>query len=265
MDNKKKLSYERKRLLIYVMRYSELPLFILAIIWLALLVAELLDKSNSFLTNTGIVIWVIFIIDFVLKFIIATSKLQFLKKNILTLISLVIPAFRILRFIRIFRLVRLTRSLRLVKLLGSFNRGMRSLANTLERRAVIYVVILSGIVVLLGAAGMYAFEKEVNQGFKSFSSSLWWTAMLVMSMGTENWPKTNEGRFLTILIAIYGLAVFGYITATIATFFIGKDKEDNSKVDNVKQMEDLRKEILSLKEEIVMLRKNNQTTDGNIR
>lgn len=259
LENKEEILHERMKLLNSIIRLSEMPLLMLGIIWLALLIAELLEKSNSFLTTIGVIIWIIFIIDFILKFIIATSKLGFLKKNILTLISLIIPAFRILRFIRIFRLIRVTRGIRLVKVLGSFNRGMRSLSKTLEKRAVIYVVILSVIVVFLGAAGMYAFEKGINHGFKSFGNSLWWTAMLVMSMGTENWPKTTEGRFLSMLIAIYGLAVFGYITATIATFFIGKDKDATPEPVNTNELEALRKEILALKEEIVKIGiKNNQ-------
>ncbi len=262
MDNKKKLSGERNRLLAHIIRLSETPLFILALIWLALLIAELLDKSNPFLTTAGVVIWIIFIVDFLLKFIIATSKLKFLRKNILTIISLIVPAFRILRFIRIFRYIRLTKGLRLVKLVGSFNRGMRSLASTLQKRAVFYVFILSGIVVVLGAAGLYAFEKDVNEGFKTFGSSLWWTAMLVMSMGTENWPKTDEGRLLTILIALYGLAVFGYITATIATFFIGKDREDPPKNLKDSQFEELKKDILSLKREISKNQSDRNSNEG---
>lgn len=246
----KKLSGERKKLLNNIVRVSETPMIILAFIWLVLLVIELVDKTTSLLQNIGVIIWVIFILDFLLKFFIATEKLKFLKKNILTIISLIVPAFRIFRIFRIFRFIRLGRGVRLIKVVGSFNRGMRSLATTLHKRAVIYVVLLSIIVVLLGAAGMYAFEKGVNDGFKTFGSSLWWTAMLVMSMGTENWPKTNEGRFLCMLIVIYGLAVFGYITATIATFFIGKDAQEKTANLNVSEFEDLKKEIHSLKEEI---------------
>ena len=231
-----------------------MPLFVLAIIWLILLIADLLDKSNRMLETIGLIIWVVFIIDFALKFIISTSKLKFLRKNVLTIISLIVPAFRVFRVFRIFRLLRVSRGLRLVKVIGSFNRGMRSLAVTMHKRAIVYVILLSLIVVLLGSAGMYAFEKGGNEGFHSYGNSLWWTAMLVMSMGTENWPKTAEGRFLCVLIAIYGLAVFGYITATIATFFIGKDQEDRKEDFDGSQIESLRKEIIMLKGEIKSLK-----------
>ena len=40
---------------------------------------------------------------------------------------------------------------------------------------------------------------------------------------SEYWPKTVEGRILGWLLAVYAFAVFGYITATIASFFIAQD------------------------------------------
>lgn len=253
------LNSERNKLLTQIIKVSEIPLFILSIIWLALLIAELTGKSSSLLETAGIYIWVIFILDFILKFFVAPSKLRFLRRNFLTIISLIVPAFRILRVFRIFRLIRLSRSLSLVKVIGSFNRGMRSLANTLHKRAVFYVVLLSVIVVLLGAAGMYAFEKDVNPGFKTYGNSLWWTAMLVMSMGTENWPLTNEGRVMCMLVVIYGLAVFGYITATIATFFIGKDADDSKKTLSANtQWQDIQKELQAIKDEIGKLKNSHE-------
>jgi voltage-gated potassium channel len=60
-----------------------------------------------------------------------------------------------------------------------------------------------------------------------------------------------EGRILCIVLTIYAFAVFGYITATIATFFMGRDAEDkNSEIAGSKQIEDLRKEIAELKQMI---------------
>ena len=35
---------------------------------------------------------------------------------------------------------------------------------------------------------------------------------------------TAEGRILCLLLAIYALAVFGYLTAAVAAYFVGKDQ-----------------------------------------
>jgi voltage-gated potassium channel len=50
--------------------------------------------------------------------------------------------------------------------------------------------------------------------------------MLLTSLGSEYWPQTPEGRWLCLLLSIYGFGVFGYLTATIASFFIGRDAEE---------------------------------------
>ena len=78
---------------------------------------------------------------------------------------------------------------------------------------------------MLGAAGMLAFEPagEVPGGFTGYADALWWTGMLLTSLGSEFWPRTLEGRLLCLLLSLYGFAVFGYITASFASFFVGRD------------------------------------------
>ena len=41
-------------------------------------------------------------------------------------------------------------------------------------------------------------------------------------IGSQFWPATTEGRVLAFLLSVYGLAVLGYLTATFASFFIGR-------------------------------------------
>jgi voltage-gated potassium channel len=53
---------------------------------------------------------------------------------------------------------------------------------------------------------------------------------------------------LTALLALYGLAVFGYITATFASFFIGRDAEEPSTgVAGSAELSALREEIAALR------------------
>jgi voltage-gated potassium channel len=88
------------------------------------------------------------------------------------------------------------------------------------------VVLLTGLVAVTGAAGMYRFEFEApgGPGFSDYGTALWWTAMLLTTMGSDYWPRTPEGRLLCLLLAIYAFAVFGYVTAAIAAYFVGKDR-----------------------------------------
>ena len=49
--------------------------------------------------------------------------------------------------------------------------------------------------------------------------------MLLTTMGSDYWPRTPEGRLLCVLLAVYAFAVFGYVTAAIAAYFVGKDRD----------------------------------------
>lgn len=246
--DKDKTRSARNQLLKRLENFFELPMIILGFVWLALLVIELVYQTSPALETFGLVIWGIFIIDFLFKFFVAPDKSEYLKRNMLTLISLIVPAFRVLRVARILRVFRFSRGLRLVKVLGSLNRSMRALSATMKRRAFGYVIILSVIVLFGGAAGMYAFEKDIQGGLNDYGTALWWTSMILTTMGSEYWPKTFEGRLLCIILALYAFAVFGYVTATIATFFIGRDAEDsNSELAGSEQIESLRREIRELR------------------
>jgi voltage-gated potassium channel len=221
--------------------WLELPMAILAAVWLALFVVELLSGVTPLTESLGVAIWVSFVVEFAARFFLAPVKRRFLRRNWITAISLLLPAVRVVRFARIIRLLRLgrtVRGLRLARLLTSFNRGMRALGSTMQSRGFPYVVALTAIVLLLGAAGMFAFEHEAGreQGFTTFSGSLWWTAMLLTTMGSEFWPQSPEGRLICLVLSVYAFAVFGYITATLASYFIGSDAErDRSRADRLEQ------------------------------
>ncbi|MEJ7767470.1 MAG: ion transporter [Chitinophagaceae bacterium] len=251
---KTQLVSERKKLLTSIERTLESPMIFLGFVWLILLVIELIWGLSKPLEYASLLIWVIFIFDFLIKLILAPDKSGFLKKNWLTAISLIIPALRIFRIFRIVRLLRGLRGIRLVRIVSSLNRSMKSLGATMKRRAFGYVLMLILTVTFAGAAGMYAFESS-TPGFNNYGMSLWWTAMRVITAGNEFNPSTPEGRTLAFLIAIFGYAVFGYVTATIASFFIGRDAEEKEgPVASSKDIQELKKEIISLKTSIDEMR-----------
>jgi voltage-gated potassium channel len=248
------ITKERKKLLRRIESFLEWPMVVLGFVWLMLLVIELVYGENQLSEIFGLIIWVIFIVDFVIKFSLAPVKGRFLKSNILTIISLVVPAFRVFRIFRIIRVFRISRSFRLVKIIGSLNRGMRALSITMQRRAFGYVFLLTLIVIFAGAAGMFAFEKDTPDGLETYGTSLWWTTMIITTLGSEFWPQTLEGRILCIILSLFGFAVFGYITATIATFFIGRDAEENKSRNEIAKIDELKSEIMELKAMIKTLK-----------
>jgi voltage-gated potassium channel len=239
----KRTESERKKLLNTVERLLEGPMVFLGFLWLVLLVIELIWGLSPFLEDLSVTIWIIFIIDFLLKFILAPGKIRFLKRNSLTAISLVIPALRVFRLLR---LLRLLKGVRLIKIVASVNRSMKSLGATMQRRGFAYVMLLAVIVTFAGAAGMYGIEKG-HQGFENYGMALWWTSMRVITAGSDYWPITPEGRALAFILALFGYGIFGYVTATLATFFIGRDaEEEKAPVAGAKDVNELKQMITVL-------------------
>jgi voltage-gated potassium channel len=249
-----KLDRERYELLERLNDWLELPMLVLAFVWLALLVGELILGENLAFEVIGTIIWIIFILHFVVGLILAPRKSAYLRNNWLTALSLLVPALRIFRIFRVVRLLRLTRvarSLRLFRVISSLNRGMRALRATLERRGFGYVILLTVLVIFAGAAGMYAFESEAPDGLSNYGEAVWWTAMIMTTLGSEYWPQTLEGRVLGYILALYAFAIFGYVTATLATFFVGRDAEsEEAELAGADELAALRRELEALREDI---------------
>lgn len=246
----KQLRSERYKLIMSIEKLMEGPLIFLGFVWLLLLLIELIWGFNKTLNFCSIAIWIIFIIDFIFKLVLAPDKINFFKKNWLSAISLIIPALRILRVFRIIRLLRGVRGIRLIRVVASINRSMKSLGATMRRRNFSYVFLLAVLVTFAGAAGLYAIEKP-NPGFESYGMALWWSAMRIITAGSEHFPLTPEGRVLAFLMTLFGYVIFGYVTATLASFFIGRDAEEkNAPLANAKQMEEFKSEIALLTKSI---------------
>ncbi|MFW6312622.1 MAG: ion transporter [Spirochaetota bacterium] len=248
---------ERWETLRQLEEWLEPPVILLGIVWLVLLVVELIWGLPPFLETIGIVIWAIFVVDVAVRFILAPKKLTFLKQNILTLISLALPPIRFLRVFRMVRVLRVARGarggVRLVRVIGSLNRGMTALRNTMRRRGFGYVLLLTIIVTLVGAAGIFALEQEDSaaQGFETYGDALWWTGMIMTTLGSTFWPVTSEGRVLAFLLSLYAAGVFGYLTAFIASFLIDREAHHKeSSVADAESLEEIKREIALLRSAI---------------
>jgi voltage-gated potassium channel len=245
------LKRERSEVLQRLEAWLETPMLVLAFVWLALLVVELIRGQSPLFDVLGTVIWVVFILDFAVKLILAPEKIAYLKRNWLTALSLVIPALRAVRVVRVLRLARAGRGLRLLRVITSLNRGMKALGASLGRRGFGYVIALTVLVTFAGAAGIYAFEHGSPGGPPTYGEALWWAAMIMTTMGSQYWPQTAEGRVLCVVLALYAFGVFGYVTAALATFFVGRDAEgEQAELAGARDLGALRDEVRSLRDEI---------------
>jgi len=249
---------ERSALLHNLTKMTDKVMIALAFVWIGLMIGDFLGKLSPSLVILNNVIWAIFGIDFLVKFAIAPHKWLFLKTHWLLLISLILPAFRLLRILQVLNALR---ALSLVRILTSLNIGISQLTDAMGRRGLGWITIVTVIVLFGGAAGMYSLENvnqlsqqgysnvvKVGGGFQSYSDAVWWTAMLMTTIGSQYWPVTTAGRALCFFLSMFSLGVFGYITAALASFFV--DKEDKAVPVRAREasVQALREEVRALRE-----------------
>ena len=230
------------------------PVFVaLSAIWIGLVVVELagviLPRSLEIMVW---IIWGLFVAEFAVGLLIAPSRGAYVRKRWLTAVSLLLPALRVIRIASLIRLLgasRLARSVGLLRVLTSVNRGLGALGRTARRRGLGYVVGATAIIILVGSAGMAYFETPAvlsgtqlpaadrsggggegaeGSALGAFSDALWWTAY-AMTTGATSQPRTGEGRLLGWLLSVYGLVVFGYLTAILASHFVERDRREGLK------------------------------------
>ena len=262
---------ERFELLDNVQTVLEPLMVVLGLVFLGLLVVDYGDLASGqgrvWLDRALWTIYVVFVFDFVIRFIIAPSKLDFLKENWLGALSLALPALRplrALRGLRAFRGVRAaraTRSLSLVRLIGGINRGMRVLRRVTRGERFAYFSALSVAVVLLSAAGAYYFERDTpDTTIQTFGDALWWSSTVVTTINGEKYPVTLEGQIIGILVRLFALTIFSLLTASIASYFVGKDAEEREApmAEANAAAADLQAELTAVRQELAALREQSR-------
>jgi len=116
---------KRYRIFFKLEEHLEIPMFLLAIGWLYLFIIEIIGGLSPIEEKLIYVIWILFILEFLIKIIIAPRKLQFLQQNWITIISLLIPALRVFRIFNALRILRTVRVINSTKIIRAITSGKR--------------------------------------------------------------------------------------------------------------------------------------------
>jgi voltage-gated potassium channel len=161
-------------------------------------------------------LWAVFVIEFASRMAIAPSKSRFLKKNWWQAIFLAFPFLRLLRVLRVARLARAGR------LVSSSLRAGRSAAGALTGR-IGWLVGFTVVVVLSTAQGLFEFG-----GYDSYADALFDAAMAsITGQGVQG--DSAVSRVLSIVLALYSVAVFASLAAALGAYFMRPDEVDNQR------------------------------------
>ncbi len=82
--------------------WFQTPMVVLSFTWLILVVVEIVWRSTRLLEVFGTIIWIVFILESALRLSLAPDKAGFFRRNWVTVIALVVSAFRMFQVLRIF-------------------------------------------------------------------------------------------------------------------------------------------------------------------
>jgi voltage-gated potassium channel len=175
-------------------------------------------------------IWVLFGVDYVLRFGLAPDRMRFVRTHLFDLAVVLLPFLRPLRVLRALRGLGELRALRLLqasRLAAFLGTGFGHAREVIRRRGLHYVV---GVVaaIMLAAAGLeVAFEAHARGStIHNYPDALWWSVVTVTSVGYgDESPVTAAGRAVAVVLMITGIALFGVVAASIASYFVEQDTD----------------------------------------
>ena len=203
---------------------SELPMLVLTVVMVPVLITPFVWHHGAIaygglLQALDYLIWAIFMIEYVIKLTLAPSRWQFVRKNIPDLIVVAVP------FLRPFRIVRSVRALRFLRLarLGALaGKGVTKTRRSLHSKAGAYVFVLAGTILVLTSVVMLDLEQGAAQAsIKNFGDALWWGISTMTTVGYgDKVPVTPGGKAIAAILMLTGVAIYGVLAASMATFFI---------------------------------------------
>lgn len=176
------------------------------------------------------------------KFSLLSPTLKVLKEKFYYLLSpsaiidllAILPAYRPLRVLRIFVLFRVFKLLRYTKSVHHF-------LQVLSTKKFELFTLLFFLFFIVSTAGIaiYVFEEETNTKIDTLFDAFYWALITVSTVGYGDIsPVTIEGRVVSMLLIISGIAMISFVTSVIVSAF-------SEKLDELKEnrlVEELNKE-----------------------
>ena len=215
-------------------QFSHLPMTALAFVMIPVLLIPLIRPLHGALAASfdavDYLIWVLFGADYGVRFGLAPDRVRFVRTHLLDLAVVLLPFLRPLRALRALRGLGELRALRLLqasRLAAFVGTGLGHARAIIRRRGLHYVAGLV-IAIMFVAAGLeVAFEAHAKGStIHSYGGALWWAVVTVTSVGYgDQYPVTVAGRAVAVVLMITGIALFGVVAASIASYFVEQDTD----------------------------------------
>ncbi len=191
-------------------RRSALPLALLALaymgLWAFQVLATLTTTEWDVVEAVILLIWAIFIADFVIRLVMHPNKQHFLRTNVIEIAALILPAFRFLRVLRVITAIGI----------------MTRVVQTIQGRVNVYIAMMLPMLVLAGSIGVLEAERSVpNANILTFGDAIWFTAESIFTIGYGDFfPISWEGRIISLVMMLAGYALLSVVAVNLAGYLL---------------------------------------------
>lgn len=148
----------------------------------------------------------------------------------------ILPAYRPLRILRIFVLFRVFKLLRYTKSIHQF---LDVLAT--KRFELLTLLFLLVFITVSAGIAIYVFEERDNPSIESLFDAMYWSLVTISTVGYGDIsPVTTEGRTISMLIIVSGIAMISFVTSVIVSAFSEKlgELKENRMIEEVSRHEE---------------------------
>ena len=176
---------------------------------------EVIPASTQ--TNLDIVqwvSWVAFAADLLFGIAKSDNKIQFLKKHPLEILAVVLPFLRPLRLLRFISFGTLV--------FDRVNLGKSVSISAKVITTALFLTYLASIEITLAERG------QPGATISNVADGFWWAITTLTTVGYGDiYPTTTEGRFIAVGLMVSGICVLGFISATVAAWFVKMTQDDS--------------------------------------
>lgn len=160
------------------------------------------------LVGFGNVLWLLFAIDLLFRFLLTPVKKHFFRRNWLDTVTVVVPQFKALRALRAFTPNGV--------IAHEQSKGV------ITGGAVMTAGLAAPIVIWIGSLMVLDAERGApGSDIETIGESVWWAFETVTTVGYGDYvPVTQSGRFFAVLIMLVGISVVGAVTATLSATLV---------------------------------------------
>ena len=177
-------------------------------------VINVTSSSQSILDGVQWVSWIAFAADLLFGIFKSSEKAQFLKRHPLEILAVILPFLRPLRLLRFISFGTLV--------FEKVNLG-KSIAITFKVIVTaLFLTYLAGIEITMAERG------KPGATIESIGDGFWWAITTLTTVGYGDiYPTTTEGRFIAVGLMVSGICVLGFISATVAAWFVKMTQDDS--------------------------------------